>query len=632
MTGDFIKDFAPVLTWLVQFYKLGGFGIGLVGGFFGLVAVARYLEKEESWELFLVPFGLAVIVGPVLHFGLPWLVRDHIGPVSIAWYYLVIWFAGGVIGAFGGWWFFRHWAPKIAKWREQITHRTEVERDKKTDVRTVREQLPATPELYDIMAYYKPGFITVGLGKDGEPVRVSFDVWKENHFQLAGTTGAGKGVEGQIALTQASFEGEAVFVFDPKNDEWLPHVLHKAAKAKGVPFHFIDLREGKGPQINPLMGVNKADLKELFIAAFALSDKGTESDHYRLGDRRIASAASELLTGKESPSFRNSLQDVLSLPGADKAAGFVGKFEEMADLDTINASSPGVDFAEVIEQGGIVYLVGSTRQEIVKRAMRLLMVRLVQICEQRDRLKPQRSVCAFLDELKYHISKPAMEIFGAARDKGLHAIAAHQSLADLREVPNDLDPDAVVGSVIENTGLKVIYKLQDPDTAEWIARRSGTKLVDEEVRKVGRNMAQSEIIDDERTLRQGETYLVDTNMLQNLPKRVAVFFSEELPQFIGTSPVPTEKCAEAVTPVIVSAPVVPVIEDESEDCEEETKPTNQELAGYEELAQQLDAAAQSSDAELMQVVDGSESGGSGTKLENNPKQTNNPFDLEFDDE
>ena len=81
-------------------------------------------------------------------------------------------------------------------------------------------------------------------------------------------------------------------------------------------------------------------------------------------------------------------------------------------------------------------------------------------------------------------------------DKGLHAIVAHQSLADLRDVPADLDPDSVVGSVIENTALKIIYKLQDPDTAEWIAKRSGIKLVDEEMRSVNRNAAQSEILDD----------------------------------------------------------------------------------------------------------------------------------------
>lgn len=602
MTGDIVKDFAPLLTWLVQLYKFGGFGIGLIAGFFGFVSIARYLENEESWELFLIPFVVGVIIGPVLHFGLPVLVQGHIGTVSILWYFFLVWSVGLVIGGVLGFRYFRHWEPKIVAWRERITRRTDSERDGKTDVRTVRDLLPSTPDIYDVMEHYEPGFITVGVDKEGVPVKIPFDVWRSNHIQLAGTTGAGKGVEAQMALSQSVPEGEAVFVFDPKNDEWLPHVLYQVAKSSGVPFHYIDLREGQAPQINPLAGVKRADLKELLMAAFALSDKGTEADHYRLGDRRFASAVSDLLAAQEAPGFRASMADVMSIPGADKAAGFVGKFEEMAELDSINAATVGVDFSEVIEKGGVVYLVGSMRHEVVKRAMRLLMVRLVQICEQRDRLRPQRSVCVFLDELKYHLSKPAMEIFGAARDKGLHAIVAHQSLADLRDVPSDLDADAVVGSVIENTGLKLIYKLQDPDTAEWLARRSGTKLVDEELRKVGRNVAQSEIIDEERTLKQGETYLVDTNMLQNLPKQVAVLFSEELPQFVGTSPVPTEKCAEAIKPVSVVEPVTSSLEKVSDKL----------------LGEELKPSSLKPDSELLGDIE--------------ERNFDNPFDVEFDDE
>lgn len=303
----------------------------------------------------------------------------------------------------------------------------------------------------------------------------------------------------------------------------------------------------------------------------------------------------------------------------------------MAELESINAPGVGVDFAKVIEQGGVVYVVGSMRNSPVIKAQRMLMIRLTQICEKRDRLKKQRSVCVFLDELKYHLSKPAMEIFGAARDKGLHALIAHQSLADLRDVPADLDPDAVVGSVIENTALKIIYKLQDPDTAEWLARRSGTKLVDEEIRKVGRNVAQSEILDDDRTIRQSETFLVDTNMMMNLPKRVAVFFSEELPRFMGTSPVMVEKKAAAVA----SAPAFVAIEDEPEPISEpEGEPESIEQAeevlffdSGEDEPDLLLGALKDDNATMQALNDGDEN-----KEYKQYKRANSPLDLGFDDE
>ncbi|TKF93720.1 TraM recognition domain-containing protein, partial [Vibrio sp. F13] len=109
-------------------------------------------------------------------------------------------------------------------------------------------------------------------------------------------------------------------------------------------------------------------------------------------------------------------------------------------------------------------------------------------------------------ELKYHISKAAMEGLGAARDKGIHMLLAHQSVADLRDCPADLNSDAVVGAVVENTKFKLVYKLQDPETAEWVAKMSGTILVDDETRSVETDATLSEIVDTKRTLRQAERY------------------------------------------------------------------------------------------------------------------------------
>ncbi|RRB31379.1 TraM recognition domain-containing protein, partial [Escherichia coli] len=105
-------------------------------------------------------------------------------------------------------------------------------------------------------------------------------------------------------------------------------------------------------------------------------------------------------------------------------------------------------------------------------------------------------------ELKYHLSKPALEGLGAARDKGVHIIMAHQSIADLKDCPADLNGDAVVGAVVENAKFKLVYKLQDPDTADWVARMSGTILVDDESRKARTDGVLIETIDNERTIRQ----------------------------------------------------------------------------------------------------------------------------------
>lgn len=525
--------------------------MGCIAGCFFVFSMEKKKKDEDIWELYIViPIAL-FFIGPTLHITLSYFLNSTINYTPLI-KYSAIWVLSFLIGIYFLILYLRHIQPKISVLKTKKSKKTSLERDLKSDVRTVRNHMPKTKEPFNIMNYYEKGYITVGIDKDDKPIKITSNLWKSSHIQLSGTTGAGKGVSAQMLLCQAIYEDESIIVLDPKNDEWAPHVLKYHADIKGVPYHFIDLRSDKKPQINILTNASQSEVKEMFLAAFSLGEKGSEGDFYRLADRKAANITSKILLNGESNTFAELYNEVKEVPEIKPAAGFLGSLEEMAELASINALNIGVDLSDIVNKGGVVYVVGSMRDTSVMKAQRMLMIRLVQLCEKRDRLKQQRSVCVFLDELKYHLSKPAMEIFGAARDKGLHALVAHQSLSDLRDVPADLDADSVVGSVIENTAIKIIYKLQDPDTAEWIARRSGIKLVDEETRTVDKNIALSEIVDGERKIKQSETYLIDTNMLMNLPKNVAVFFSDELPSFICTSPVTTEKMKEAITPIFIN--------------------------------------------------------------------------------
>jgi type IV secretory pathway TraG/TraD family ATPase VirD4 len=173
----------------------------------------------------------------------------------------------------------------------------------------------------------------------------------------------------------------------------------------------------------------------------------------------------------------------------------------------------------------------------------MLLVRLYQLAERRDRVKEApRPIAIFLNELKYHLSKPALEGLGAARDKGVHIIMAHQSVADLKDCPADLKGEAVVGAVVENAKFKLVYRVMDPDTAEWVARMSGTILVDDEVRKAKTDTVLTETIDDERTIRQAERFFIDSNMMLNLPDFVSfIFTTKTLPSASLISPIKVRK-------------------------------------------------------------------------------------------
>lgn len=419
---------------------------------------------------------------------------------------------------------------------QKLIKRSATERNKKTDVRNIDLHIPQKISSHDPKKYFKQNAIYLGLGEALKPFYFPAAVLP--HVQVAGTTGAGKGVILGTLAAQCLLNGEAVFWLDPKDDEWAPHVLGQASRDANKPFILVDLRPAAKAQINFFQKSSKEQIEELFLGAFSLSEKGTDSDFYTIDDRAAASMVASQCEPGDTPA---SLFNKFGVELEEKAKKFHGLLKEMAELAPVNAKS-GIDLRKIVQEGGAVYVIGSMRNAKVVRMQRMLLVKIIQLCEERDRAagKP-RPVCAILDEAKYHISKPFLESLGAARDKGLHVILAHQSLADLRDCPADLNAEAVVGAVMENCSLKIVYRVEDPLTAEWLARKSGRIQVDDEVRRVTKNAALAETLDPERQIRQSERFFIDENMILNLHKSQAVVFGNGLPAFISTSPMQVQK-------------------------------------------------------------------------------------------
>lgn len=352
--------------------------------------------------------------------------------------------------------------------------------------------------------------VFIGIDKDDQPQYITIDEFQSQHADLIGTTGSGKGVSACVLLYQAILSGEGVFVEDPKNDEWAPHVLREACQQAGKPFVLINLN-ALNFQIDLLADISHEQLEELFNAGFSLGKKGEGADFYRIADRRAARNAAAIY--EKGMTLRDLFNTPCVTSLAEDVPAFYGELEEIALVNAINASH-GFSLKTIFDEGGCCYIIGSMRNQKIISAQRMILARLIQIAEIRDRIKEQpRPVAIFLDELKYHLSCPA-----------------------------DLDGDAVAGSVIENCKFMLVYRLRDPDTADWVARMTGSILVDDEMRKVKTDSFLTEKIDTDRMIRQAERYYIDTNMLLNLPKFFGfVFTQNDLAKATKLSPVPAKK-------------------------------------------------------------------------------------------
>lgn len=521
-------------------------------------------EKAPIWQRVIICFSfLCFIFGtisPATSYVLRFLYpsRLEVSTPVILWAILISFTVVGVIFHYVA---RRILSPEIDKLKRKMVKKTSLERNTRTDVREIKALLPTT-EKYDPEQFIdlKKG-VFIGLNENRDPQYIPLSDWQKQHADVIGTTGAGKGVATGLLIYQSILAGEGVFEMDPKNDEWAPHLIRKACEDAGKPFYLIDLNRPEY-QLNLIDGITAEHLEELFIAGFSLAEKGEAADFYRIDDRRAARATAQLINENPTATIRDLFNSDFVQSIAETIKGFFGKIEELALLNSINAPD-GLALKKIFDDGGCCYIIGSMRNSKVIATQRMILVRLMQLAELRDRINTTpRPIAIHLAELKYHLSRPALEGLGAARDKGVHIIMDHQSVADLRDCPADLNGDAVVGAVVENAKFKLVYKLQDPDTALWVAKMSGTILVDDESRKAKTNRVLTEVIDDERTIRQAERFYIDSNMLLNLPPFVSyIFTATELPRASLISPLKVKKQplqvydVTPITPISIKKPL-----------------------------------------------------------------------------
>ncbi|EOT1755720.1 TPA: TraM recognition domain-containing protein [Klebsiella pneumoniae] len=533
----------PFIAFMQQNQLMLALLAGLTMPFFALMKNDEP-QKAPLWKRLIIAFSLLCFLSgtlaPIVIGSFQWLFKTRLTSDNtvLAWSARITFTVTGIIFHIM---LRRIFTPELDKIKKHLIKKTTLERELRTDVRTVKSLLPETLH-YNPLDYIdlNKGIFT-GMDRENEPMYLPLKDWQKQHADIIGTTGAGKGIAAGILLYQSILAGEGVFVMDPKDDEWAPHLYRKACEDAGKPFALIDLRKQQY-QLNLIEDITPDELEELFVAGFSLAEKGQESDFYRIDDRKAARIAAQFVTHNTASTIRDVYNGDYVQSIADKIKAFFGKIEELALLNAINAPT-GFSLNKIFDEGGCCYVIGSMRNSKIITAQRMLLVRLYQLAERRERIKDvPRPIAIYLSELKYHLSRPALEGLGAARDKGVHIIMDHQSIADLNDCPADLKGDAVVGAVVENAKFKLVYRVMDPDTADWVARMSGTILVDDELRKAKTDNMLTETIDSERTIRQAERFFIDSNMILNLPDFVSfIFTTKTLPSASLISPIKIRK-------------------------------------------------------------------------------------------
>ncbi|EMH0470502.1 hypothetical protein ACQQR6_004165 [Providencia stuartii] len=422
--------------------------------------------------------------------------------------------------------------------------------DKLTDIRNFnfKDSINYNPVDYFYEAKSKKS-IFLGIDENNKPILIPKLKWDETNIQVIGKMGSGKGVLSTVALVQCvELYNDINIIFDPKNDEWAYHVFKHFFKDDLL---YIDLNRGQLPQVNPFKGANSDEINELLVASFGLGEKGTDADFYKTGDRKVCRDLSQNFT--QGTDLRGLLSIALNenfRKSYDRTGeNFFNLLEELGQLDSISAHD-GIDLVDILNNQNkkIIYITGSLRDEVVVKAQKMLFLRMVQILEKRNRNKDVTHVNIMLDEIKYLISKSALEAMGTLRDKKANILFTHQSRGDLEVSTKEIDGQTARKVIEDSAGLRWIYRTDNYESAKWASDFTAGGLVDVERRNLSVNQSNVEMASKEATIFKQKANYIDISVIQNLPSRCGLIVGDgQLARLAYSSPILVEKSDKCVT-------------------------------------------------------------------------------------
>jgi hypothetical protein len=265
---------------------------------------------------------------------------------------------------------------------DKVSSKSSLERLTDTDIRRIDNVLPKRRKPYKPSRYFKKKYVFLGINEIGKPRYLSLGLWRKSHVQISGTTGCGKGVFAAMLCTQALRNNETVVIFDPKSDEFLPHILANQCCKQDLPYFFIYLL-GTIPQINLFKNKSCEQVIELLSAGFNLADTGAEADFYKLFDRRAAGIFAQFISSQDKPlqqcliDFCTNYADLLK-----EAPKFAEAINEISQLPVLHAKDS--HWLKFLESGATIYIKGSMRNPKALKLRKMVLLSLMQQCESRE--------------------------------------------------------------------------------------------------------------------------------------------------------------------------------------------------------------------------------------------------------
>ena len=409
---------------------------------------------------------------------------------------------------------FRRYAQPFASRVARLFRNNQTD-EKPTDIRDERNSLKAKD--FVPTKHYKKDHVFVGLDDKDKPIYIPCSTWYETNMQVIGPTRYGKGVLLGNIMDQSIKRGDAVFYFDPKKDKFAPHVMYQAALEAGRKFYYVSLHDEEIGSWGPFLGGTEREAFSRAEVAFGLEltgDPGT--DYYKSQERKEFSKAF---------SRTRSLKGLLNELEATDANRVVAELVNWTAIESLcPKKKTSFSIEKALLEGAVVYVRGSLDDATIKTATKIFIMELIQ---ESRRLEPSRPnfLTAVVDEVSFLVSRTLAQSMATSVGFRVNFALAYQSPSDLLNLDDKtINSKYIYQSINVNSQIKAIYGGADYDTAEYVAKVSGT--ITKQVTKMEKTDVSStggETYENQRMIGALEENLITENMVLSLDPRICVF-------------------------------------------------------------------------------------------------------------
>ena len=395
-----------------------------------------------------------------------------------------------------------------------------------------RKELENIPN--ELLIEEKERKIYLGFEKDLKANIYLPDNIRTRHSHILGSTGAGK-TESVILnfLKQDIHRGLGSIILDAKGDHSFIDFLKDSVPKEKL--KIFDLSSSDSATYNPLSAGNVNESAQRLFSSLTWSEEYYKSKAFSVLQRlfnahhRIKKKNPSLADlNKYLSSFDEFLSAVLSddyeidtaKSDFSQISGLRDQIQSLCVGHLKGILSPeeeaGIDLKEA-HKGSVLYfrLQSLLSPKIVSTLGKLLIGELNFLAGTAHLSgKKQGTILpVYFDEFSSFVCIEFTDLISKARSAGFALHFAHQSIGDLKNIN-----EGFLSSIMDNSAIKVVMRINDPETAEYFSKTFGTSLYQKITQRVENSIDEdkSKMV-GEGTQREAHQFRASPDLLKRLP-------------------------------------------------------------------------------------------------------------------